>query len=131
MSVADKTLDDIMIALADATRRAILEQLFKGEARVTDLAKPFAISLNSVSKHIRILERAGLVTRRKSGRDHFLRFNPQPLEDAAAWIEARRETWRASPGYTGLDAFAELMKAETAAKKAAGWKLPWGKQAGK
>ncbi|MBI1364888.1 MAG: metalloregulator ArsR/SmtB family transcription factor [Alphaproteobacteria bacterium] len=82
-----------MLALADPTRRAILARLEEGEARVTDLAAPFDISLNSVSKHIRILERADLVRRRREGREHFLSFNPAPLDDAAAWIEARRAFW--------------------------------------
>ena len=63
-------LDHTLIALADPTRRAILQRLSKGEARVTELAAPFDISLNSVSKHIRILERADLVRRRVSGREH-------------------------------------------------------------
>ena len=61
-------LDQTLMALADPTRRAILQRLSKGEARVTDLARPFAISLNSVSKHIRMLERADLVRRRRAGR---------------------------------------------------------------
>jgi len=86
-------LDHTMIALADPTRRTILRTLSCGETRVTDVAKPFAISLNSVSKHIRVLERAQLVTRRRSGREHWLSFNRQPLDEAAAWIEAQRTFW--------------------------------------
>ena len=73
-----------MVALADPTRRAILQRLAQGEARVTELARPFAISLNSVSKHIRMLERARLVHRRRAGREHLLTFNPAPLDEAAA-----------------------------------------------
>lgn len=88
------SLDNTLIALSDATRRAILERLSKGEARVTEVARPFAISLNSVSKHIRILERANLVRRRRCGRDHFLSFNSAPLDEAAAWIDTRRTLWR-------------------------------------
>ncbi|MEX0645464.1 MAG: metalloregulator ArsR/SmtB family transcription factor [Parvularculaceae bacterium] len=87
------SLDHTMIALADPTRRAILARLQKGEARVTDLAAPFAISLNSVSKHIRLLERADLVRRRKAGREHILSFNAGPLDEAAAWIEEKRAFW--------------------------------------
>ncbi|MDP3855974.1 helix-turn-helix transcriptional regulator [Phenylobacterium sp.] len=83
-------LDDTLTALADPTRRAILARLGTGEARVTDLAAPFDISLNSVSKHIRILERADLVRRRRAGREHLLSFNPQPLDAAMAWIEGQR-----------------------------------------
>jgi DNA-binding transcriptional ArsR family regulator len=88
-------LDDTLLALADPTRRAILARLGSGEARVTELARPFAISLNSVSKHIRILERAQLVRRRRAGRDHFLSINPEPLDEAAAWIAEQRALWTA------------------------------------
>ena len=86
-------LDLTMAALADPTRRAILQRLARGEARVTELARPFAMSLNSVSKHIRTLERARLVRRRRAGREHLLSFNPQPLDEATAWIEAQRAFW--------------------------------------
>jgi DNA-binding transcriptional ArsR family regulator len=87
-------LDDTLLALADPTRRAILEHLSRGEARVTDLAEPFSISLNSVSKHIRVLERAGLVRRDVRGREHVLSFNAQPLDSAAEWIDRHRALWR-------------------------------------
>jgi DNA-binding transcriptional ArsR family regulator len=86
-------LDDTLSALADPTRRAILARLAIGEARVTDLAQPFAISLNSVSKHIRMLERAELVRRRRVGRDHILSINPAPLDEATAWLDAQRSLW--------------------------------------
>src|SRR3954467_6434881 len=86
-------LDATLTALADPTRRAILARLADGEARVTEVAAPFPISLNSVSKHIRMLERADLVRRRVAGRDHFLSLNPQPLDEAAAWIEDQRRLW--------------------------------------
>jgi DNA-binding transcriptional ArsR family regulator len=86
-------LDQTLMALADPTRRAILQRLSQGEARVTDLARPFAISLNSVSKHIRMLERAHLVRRRRAGREHLLSYDPQPLDEAAAWIAAQRAFW--------------------------------------
>jgi DNA-binding transcriptional ArsR family regulator len=88
-------LDDTLIALADPTRRAILQRLSGGEARVTEIAAPFPISLNSVSKHIRILERARLVKRRCVGRDHFLSFDSQPLEEAEEWIAKQRALWTA------------------------------------
>lgn len=88
-------LDHTMLALADPTRRAILQRLTAGEARVTELAAPFPISLNSVSKHIRMLERAKLVKRRKSGREHYLSLNPKPLDAAASWIEQQRNLWNA------------------------------------
>ena len=86
-------LDETLTALADPTRRAILARLAQGEARVTDVAKPFAISLNSVSKHIRMLERARLVRRRVEGREHFLALDPAPLDEAAAWIDEQRKLW--------------------------------------
>jgi DNA-binding transcriptional ArsR family regulator len=98
-------LDDTLIALADRTRRAILHRLSQGEARVTELAEPFSISLNSVSKHIRMLERARLVRRRRAGREHFLSLDPRPLEEAADWIAAQRSEWTAR-----LDALHRLLQ---------------------
>lgn len=86
-------LDETLTALADPTRRAILARLATGEARVTDVAQPFPISLNSVSKHIRMLERAGLVRRRVEGREHFLALDPKPLDEAADWIDQQRKLW--------------------------------------
>lgn len=86
-------LDDILLALADPTRRAILGRLAAGDARVTELARPFSISLNSVSKHIRMLERAGLVTRRIEGREHVLTIRPGSLDATARWIEDQRQLW--------------------------------------
>jgi DNA-binding transcriptional ArsR family regulator len=86
-------LDHTLRALADPTRRAILRRLSQGEARVTELAQPFAMSLNAVSKHIRMLERADLVRRRRAGREHLLAFNPRPLDEAASWIAAQRAFW--------------------------------------
>src|SRR5271168_2748549 len=100
-------LDQTLMALADPTRRAILHRLAEGEARVTELARPFAISLNSVSKHIRVLERAHLVRRRRAGREHLLSLNPEPLDEAVAWIEAQRAIWVAR-----LDALDDLLQAE-------------------
>jgi DNA-binding transcriptional ArsR family regulator len=86
-------LDDTLTALADPTRRAILARLAAGEARVTELARPFPISLNSVSKHIRVLERARLVRREKRGREHVLTLDAEPLVRAARWMEAQRALW--------------------------------------
>jgi DNA-binding transcriptional ArsR family regulator len=100
-------LDQTLVALADPTRRSILQRLAHGEAR--ELARPFAISLNSVSKHIRVLERARLGRRRRAGREHLMSFNPQPLDEAAGWIEAQPAFWTAR-----LDALErELNKPET------------------
>ena len=101
--------DDALTALADKTRREILHRLSKGEARVTEVAAGFDISLNSVSKHIRMLERAGLVKRRVVGRDHFLSFDPQPLNEVAGWIERHRDLWTRR-----LDALDAALRAEDA-----------------
>jgi len=86
-------LDKTMTALADPTRRAILQRLSRGEARVTEIARPFNMSLNAVSKHILILERADLVRRRVEGRDHYMSANAGPLSDAVDWIETYRRSW--------------------------------------
>jgi DNA-binding transcriptional ArsR family regulator len=102
-------LDDTLIALADETRRSILQRLAEGEARVTEVAAPFDISLNSVSKHIRILERAGLVRRRVAGRDHFLSLDPAPLNAAAQWMQRQREFWSRR-----LDVLEAALRAEDA-----------------
>jgi DNA-binding transcriptional ArsR family regulator len=93
VNIVDEALDSTLAAIADPTRRAILARLASGEARVTDVARPFPISLNSVSKHIRMLELAGLVTRRVEGREHFLALDPKPLDDAAQWIDQQRRLW--------------------------------------
>ena len=102
-------LDDTLVALADETRRSILKRLATGDARVTEVAAPFGISLNSVSKHIRILERAGLVRRRIAGRDHFLSLDPEPLDAAARWMQREREAWTAR-----LDRLEAALRAEDA-----------------
>lgn len=86
-------LDELFGAVSDATRRAILERLAQSDARVTELASAFPISLNSTSKHIRILERAGLVTRTVRGREHVLSLNGGPMAEAAAWMEFYRRFW--------------------------------------
>jgi DNA-binding transcriptional ArsR family regulator len=100
-------LNQTLMALADPTRRAILQRLSRGEARVTELALPFAMSLNAVSKHIRVLEGARLVRRRRAGREHLLSVNLEPLDEAAAWIERQRARWTAR-----LDTLEGLLLAE-------------------
>lgn len=87
------SLDSTLLALADPTRRRILARLSQGETRVTDLAAPLPMSLNAVSKHIKMLERAQLVRRRICGRDHYLSLDPRPLNRAARWIETQRALW--------------------------------------
>ena len=107
-------LDDTLIALADETRRKILRQLASGEARVTEVAAPFDISLNSVSKHIRLLERAGLVRRRVVGRDHFLSLEPKPFDDLTEWMSRTREFWNSR-----LDHLEAALRADDAIEAAA------------
>jgi DNA-binding transcriptional ArsR family regulator len=104
---APPTLDRTLTALADPTRRAILQRLSLGEARVTELAHPFAMSLNAVSKHIRMLERADLVRRRRDGRAHILTFNAEPLEAAALWMASQRALWTSR-----LDALEAALRAD-------------------
>ncbi len=102
---AEHNLDDTLLALADGTRRAILARLSDGDARVTTLAEPFRMSLNSVSKHIRVLERAKLVQRQVRGREHVLSLNIAPLEQAAAWLVTQQQFWGAR--LAALDRFLE------------------------
>ncbi len=103
-------LDSALTAIADPTRRAILARLAAGEACVTDLAAPFDMSLNAVSKHIRVLEAARLVTRRRRGKAHLLSVNPRGLDEAAGWIEDQRRLWAGS-----LRRLDDLLRAEDAA----------------
>ena len=88
-------LDHTFAALADPTRRAMLARLARGEASVGDLAAPHAISLPAISKHLKVLERAGLVRRRKDGRVHRCRLDTAPMSAAMAWIETHRRFWEA------------------------------------
>ena len=106
-------LDDTLVALADDTRRTILKRLASGEARVTEVAAPFAISLNSVSKHIRLLERAGLVRRRVAGRDHFLSLEPAPFDELTRWMQQTRQFWDSR-----LDHLEAALRADDAITKA-------------
>ena len=91
--ISEQQLDRVYGAIADPTRRAILSVLAGGEQRVGGLADRFSISFNGVSKHVKVLERAGLVQRRIQGRQHWLRLRPQPLRQAAHWLEHYRAFW--------------------------------------
>lgn len=97
-------IDRVLGAIADPTRRAILARLAESDARVTELAGAFPISLNSVSKHVRKLEAAGLVRREVRGRDHVLSLDAAPLAEAADWIAHYQRFWTGS--LAALDAFA-------------------------
>ncbi|WP_460630655.1 ArsR/SmtB family transcription factor [Leifsonia lichenia] len=87
------TLDRVFGAISDPTRREILNRLAGGDERVTEVASNFTISLNSVSKHVRVLEQAGLVTRTIQGRNHVLSLNADPMSQAAEWIDHYRAFW--------------------------------------
>ena len=90
-----RRLDRVYGAIASPTRRAILTTLAGGEVIVGDLAARFPISFNAVSKHVKVLERAGLVARRVRGREHWLRLQAKPLREAARWLETYRVFWEA------------------------------------
>jgi DNA-binding transcriptional ArsR family regulator len=89
-------LDQTFAALADPTRRQMLEQLARGNRCVTDLARPHPMSLPAISKHLRVLEKAGLLRRRRYGRVHQLRLEAKPLKQAALWVEEYRKFWEES-----------------------------------
>jgi DNA-binding transcriptional ArsR family regulator len=90
---ANPQLDQVYGAIADPTRRAILGLLSRGEVNVGSLADQFPISLNGVSKHVKVLERAGLVERSVRGREHWLRLQAEPLREAARWLDHYRAFW--------------------------------------
>ena len=90
---SSEILDAVFGALADPTRRSILERLAWGESRVTDLAEPFDMSLPAISKHLRILEEAGLLTRQREGRVHRIRLKSKTLKEAVDWLEYYRQFW--------------------------------------
>ena len=87
-------LDAVFAALADPTRRAIIERLSRSEARVTEVAEPFQMSLNAVSKHIRVLEASGVVERHRKGRDNILSINTRSLDEVDGWIDWMRCYWK-------------------------------------
>ncbi len=103
-----KVLDRTFGALADPTRRRILAQLAKGEDCVTNLARPHAMSLAAVSKHLVVLEKAGLVKRRREGRVHSLALDPKPMQEAQAWLDRYRKFWEAN-----LDQFEQYLDQQT------------------
>jgi DNA-binding transcriptional ArsR family regulator len=90
------SLNRTFAALADPTRRRILAHLARGDRRVTDLARPHAMSLPAVSKHLRVLEKAGLLRCRRYGRVHEMQLDAKPLKKAAHWVEEYRKFWEGS-----------------------------------
>lgn len=97
------TLDSTFAALSDPTRRAILTKLSEGEQSVSELAEPLPMSLVAVGKHLAVLEQAGLIVSRKTGRTRICALTPEPLRDAAAWIDHYRNFW--SERLDALEAF--------------------------
>ena len=89
----DGGIDSAFRALGDPTRRAILTQLVAAPSRVTELAAPYSMSLNAVSKHLQVLEGAGLIQRHKRGREHWFSFNQQPLQQAQDWVTDTLGFW--------------------------------------
>jgi DNA-binding transcriptional ArsR family regulator len=102
-------LDATFAALADPTRRAILARLAKGEASVMELAEPFAMSQPAISKHLKVLERAGLISRGREAQRRPCRMEPGPLAEATEWIERYRRIWEGN--YQRLDDLLSEMKA--------------------
>ncbi len=103
-------LDATFAALADPTRRAILARLASGEASVNELAKPFAMSQPAISKHLKVLERAGLIARGRDAQRRPCRIRAKPLASASKWLERYRQFWEGS--YERKGALLEEMKAE-------------------
>ncbi len=103
-------LSSTFAALADPTRRAILARLASGEASVTELAEPFEMSMPAISKHLKVLERAGLIARRREAQWRPCRLEAAPLKDVARWVERYRRFWEQS--FDRLDAYLRALKAK-------------------
>jgi DNA-binding transcriptional ArsR family regulator len=103
-------LDATFAALADPTRRAILARLVAGEASVTELAEPFAMSQPAISKHLKVLERAGLISRGRDAQRRPCRIEAKPLAEADEWLERYRRIWEAN--FQRLDALLDEMKTQ-------------------
>jgi len=106
--LAPDRLDAVFAALADPTRRAILTRLASGEASVTELAEPFAMTQPAVSKHLKVLERAGLVSRGQDAQRRPRRLEPRPLAEATEWLERYRKIWEGN--FQRLDALLDELK---------------------
>lgn len=108
--MATACLDSTFAALADPTRRAILARLATGEATVNELVAPFKLSQPAISKHLKVLEKAGLITRGKDAQRRPCRIEAKPLADANGWLEGYRKIWEAN--FDRLDDLLDVMKAE-------------------
>ena len=104
------SISSTFAALADPTRRAILARLALGETSVTELAEPFEMSMPAVSKHLRVLERAGLITRGREAQWRPCKLKPDPLREAAGWLENYRQFWEQS--FDRLDEYLQRLQAE-------------------
>ena len=98
-------LTDVLAALSHPTRRAIIGQLANGPARFLDVAKPFDTALNAVTKHLKLLERAGLISRKKQGREVLISFKAEPLREVAGWVHQYERFWN-----TRLDQFEQYFR---------------------
>jgi DNA-binding transcriptional ArsR family regulator len=107
-----KNLDQVIVAISDPTRRAIIGKLSRGPARISDVATPFSMSLTAVCKHVRVLERAGLVRRTRCGRENTLELTAEPLRDVARWVSKYERFWDAR-----LDRLEQFFAAKQAAKQ--------------
>ena len=113
--MSPRHLDATFAALADPTRRAILARLASGDASVRELAKPFSMSQPAISKHLKVLERAGLISRGQDAQRRPRRLEAKPLEEATEWLERYREFWEGN--YQRLDALLDEMKKVKRSKK--------------
>jgi DNA-binding transcriptional ArsR family regulator len=110
MQAASDSLSATFAALADPTRRAILARLASGECSVTELAEPFAMSLPAVSKHLRVLERAGLIVRRREAQWRHCRIEATPLKDVAEWAAEYRHIWEGR--FDRLDSYLQELQGQ-------------------
>lgn len=108
----NERLDDVFYALSDPTRREILGRLTEGEATVKEIAGPFNMSLPAVSKHLKVLERAGLLVRQVDGRTHRMRLQPDGLKTASEWVDHYRRFWEVQ--FDRLSAFLDVATSRTA-----------------
>ena len=115
-------LTDVLTAISHPTRRAIIGQLANGPARFLDVAKPFDTALNAVTKHLKLLERAGLIERRKQGREVFISFRGEPLREVAGWVHEYERFW--NQRLDALDTELARGKRERRAREAASAESP-------
>ena len=108
---ANQNLNLIFGALADATRRGMLAQLSEGETNITSLAAPYDMSQPAISKHLRVLERAGLIARSRRGRDHFIKAIPGPAEEAGGWIAYYAKLWQQQ--FDDVETYLQANKGDT------------------